>query len=78
MTLGPAVTLLGVIGHLRTLLQRAVTLAVDAGVMDKQVLLAVIGVMKPNPLSSLNHFTVPVGMWVTPPRYVRALRGGCC
>src|ERR1039457_4696281 len=28
--------------------------------------------MKPNPLSSLNHFTVPVGMVGTPPRYVRA------
>src|SRR5947209_1053853 len=29
--------------------------------------------MKPNPLSSLNHFTVPVGICGTPPRYLRAV-----
>src|SRR5437588_9816360 len=30
------------------------------------------GVMKPNPLSSLNHFTVPVGMWELLHGYVLA------
>src|SRR5207302_5993815 len=29
--------------------------------------------MKPNPLSSLNHFTVPVGICGTPPRYLSAV-----
>src|ERR1700759_1952043 len=33
--------------------------------------------MKPKPLSSLNHFTVPVGMRV-PPVFMCWLRGGCC
>src|SRR5919198_1506726 len=31
--------------------------------------------MKPKPLSSLNHFTVPVAMF--PPRLVCCVRGGC-
>src|SRR5437764_2831598 len=34
------------------------------------------GVMKPNPLSSLNHFTVPVAICV-PPGMCTAERGGC-
>src|SRR5437763_15875925 len=40
--LGALLALLGVVGDLRPLLQRAVTLTVDAGVMDEQVLLAVV------------------------------------
>src|SRR5437588_12881235 len=35
------------------------------------------GVMKPNPLSSLNHLTVPVGMWSFPPSVEVRFRGGC-
>src|ERR1700691_1027928 len=34
--------------------------------------------MKPNPLSSLNHFTVPVGMWVLLHGMFVLRRGGCC
>src|ERR1700694_4572859 len=34
--------------------------------------------MKPNPLSSLNHFTVPVGMWELLHGMCVLLRGGCC
>src|SRR5205823_7239077 len=41
--LRPLIALLGVVGDLRALLQRAVTLAVDAGVMYEQVLVAVVG-----------------------------------
>src|SRR6476469_5675764 len=33
--------------------------------------------MKPNPLSSLNHFTVPVGMWELLHGMCVLLRGGC-
>jgi hypothetical protein len=33
------------------------------------------GVMKPKPLSALNHLTVPVG--ILPPRLCAGLRGGC-
>src|SRR5580698_4067823 len=36
------------------------------------------GVMKPNPLSSLNHFTVPVGMWELLHGMFVLRRGGCC
>src|SRR3954469_14504153 len=35
------------------------------------------GVMKPKPFSSLNHFTVPVGMCLLPPAQVLNDRGGC-
>src|SRR5580693_8439140 len=41
--LGALVALLRVVGDLCALLQRAVTLAVDPGVMDEEVLVAVIG-----------------------------------
>src|SRR4029077_9845502 len=34
--------------------------------------------MKPNPLSSLNHLTVPVGMWELLHGMCVLLRGGCC
>src|ERR1039458_9751523 len=34
--------------------------------------------MKPNPLSSLNHLTVPVGMWEFLHGMCVLLRGGCC
>src|SRR4029077_18897354 len=34
--------------------------------------------MKPNPLSSLNHFTVPVGMWELLHGTCVLRRGGCC
>ena len=33
--------------------------------------------MKPNPFSSLNHLTVPVGMWSVPPGLKCCYRGGC-
>src|ERR1700736_4470211 len=48
--LGALVALLGVVGHLRALLQRAITLADDAGVMDEQVLVTVIGGDETEPL----------------------------
>src|SRR5262249_2004638 len=44
------VALLGVVGDLCALLQRAVALAVDAGVMDEQVLLAIVGGDETEPL----------------------------
>src|ERR1700680_3354776 len=34
--------------------------------------------MKPKPLSSLTHFTVPVGMWELLHGMCVLLRGGCC
>src|ERR1700759_4515831 len=36
------------------------------------------GVMKPNPFSSLNHLTVPVGMGVSPPLLEVLLPRRCC
>src|ERR1035437_4120769 len=48
--LGALVALLCVVGHFRALLQRAIALAVDAGVMDEQILLAVIGGDETEPL----------------------------
>src|SRR5262245_11558333 len=44
------VPLLGVVGHLRSLLQRAVALAIDPRVMDEQVLVPVIGGDESEPL----------------------------
>src|SRR5271166_5032976 len=41
--LGTLLALLRVVGDLRPLLQRTVSLAVDAGVMDEEVLVAVVG-----------------------------------
>src|SRR5580658_10398848 len=75
--LGTLVTLLGVVGHLRALLQRAIALAVDPRVMYEQVLVAVVGGDETKPLvvaKPLNCAGRHVG---TPPRYVRAARGGC-
>ena len=40
--------------------QRLEPFSLDRGVMHEAVLAAVFGVMKPKPLASLNHFTVPV------------------
>src|SRR5437868_13432774 len=34
------------------------------------------GVMKPKPFSSLNHLTVPLGMWSDPPCF-KCCYGGC-
>ncbi len=57
---GPLVAALGVEADLRSLGQG---LAVGYGaLMDEEVGGAVLGVMKPKPFSSLNHFTVPLVM----------------
>lgn len=40
--------------------QRAEFIALDGGEMDENVFAAIIGVIKPKPLSALNHFTKPV------------------
>src|SRR5271169_2898092 len=77
--LGALVALLGVIGHLRALLQRTVALAVDAGVMDKQVLVAVVGGDETKPLVVAEPLYCASRHVGTPPRYSFVLRrGGCC
>src|SRR6516162_3382824 len=66
------VPLLGIVGDLGALLQRSVALAVDAGVVYEQVLVAVIGGDEPEPLvvaEPLYGASWHVG---TPPRCV------CC
>src|ERR1700704_5523499 len=71
------VALLRVVGDLRALLQRAISLAVDSGVMNEQVLVAVVGGDETEPLvvaEPLYGASRHVG---TPPQYVRAARGGC-
>ena len=42
--------------------QRLEAVAGDPGVMDEQIRAYLVRRTKPNPLSSLNHFTVPVGI----------------
>src|SRR5271166_1191195 len=76
--LGALVALLRVIGNLRALLKRAVALAVDAGVMDEQVLVAVIRGDETKPLVVAEplygaswHVGILHDMCVL-------LRGGCC
>ena len=54
--------MLGVEADPRAFGQRLEAVALDRRVVDEQVLPVVIGVMKPKPLSSLNHLTVPVAI----------------
>src|SRR5438270_5200649 len=70
--LGSLVALLGVVGHLRTLLQRPVALTVDSGVVDKQVLVAVIGCDEAEPLVVAEPLDCASWHVVFPPRFVRA------
>src|SRR5271166_3268159 len=70
--LGALVALLGVVGDLRPLLQRAVTLAVDPGVMDEQVLVAVVRGDEAKPLVVAEPLNGAGGHSYAPPRYVRA------
>ena len=57
---------LGVIGDLLALGERLEAVALDGGKVDKH--LAAVGVVgdKAEPLSSLNHFTVPLFMMIPP------------
>ena len=70
--LGPLSPCSGVVGHLRALLQRTVTLAVDAGVMDEQVLVAVIGGDEAKTLVVAEPLHGASWHVELPPRYVRA------
>src|SRR5450759_1717569 len=70
--LGSLVALLGVVGDLRTLLQRAITLAVDSGVMDEQVLVAIIRCDEAETLVVAEPLYGASWHVVFPPRYVRA------
>ncbi|EUA24533.1 hypothetical protein I552_3235 [Mycobacterium xenopi 3993] len=44
------------------LLKRAEARSLDFRVVDEHVGRTVLGAMKPNPFSALNHFTVPCGI----------------
>src|ERR1019366_5816106 len=58
--------------------QRAVALAVDPGVVDEEVLVTVVRGDEPEPLVVAEPLYGAGRHVRTPPRYVRAARGGCC
>src|SRR6516162_5276522 len=66
------VPLLGVVGDLGALLQRAVSLAVDAGVVHEQILVAVVGRDEPESLVVAEPLDGASWHVATPPRCV------CC
>src|SRR5688572_2065299 len=71
------VACLGVVAHLRALGERAIALADDAGVMDEQVLLTVVGADEAKALVVAEPLH-GAGRHTDSPRNVCCIPRGCC